>query len=153
MTYLDKNEIDHKIEEFSDRAIQNKLLMITREVKYLLENDVSRHLNIVNVHERYNHMLEQKGYLTISGNIKYKLEQDIIEYYGHNFLGILDSDIDINNKYNWVKVMIRKSNRVIHPIRNILLIDFLAGSIKDFVDYESKVSKEYPCLNKFTHFI
>ena len=147
---LDINNIDFKDEYFNDKDIEDKLLSLAKEVKYLLQNDISSFLNRAIVNEKYYNILSEKGYLTVSGNVKQrKLGQDFINYYGHDFLEILESYIDIRNENNWLKAMLRKAYCIVHPIRNILLIDFLCENIGEFVEYKAQETRGYPCLNKF----
>ncbi len=149
VTYIDVNKVNYEVEYMDDKNTQDKLLKITNEVKYLLENDVSSYLNNVKIHERYYDLLDEKGYLTASKCVKQdKLGRDFINYYGSDFLDILESQINIKDENNWLKIILRKTHRIVHPIRHILLIDFLSGSIKSFIYYNPE-PQVYPCLNKF----
>lgn len=63
----------------------------------------------------------------------------------------LNSNIDIDDENNWIRVLIRKKTTLAHPIRHILLITFLCGDLAEF--FEVKESYSYfgkgpwPCLN------
>lgn len=147
--FIDIENGDDKAEYFEDILIQSKLLKITEEVKYILEHDLSTILDQTIVHQTYQKILFEKGYLTIKGKVRPSvLSSDFIDYYGNDFLKYLDSDINIANKSNWLKTFFFNTTRSIHPIRHILLIDFLCGSIEQFIRYEEKINF-YPCLNKF----
>lgn len=147
--YINIEKIDYKAEYIEDVSLKVKLLKITEEVKYLLENNLSNVLDQTIIYERYYKILLERGYLTAHNKVKEsKLMKDFTDYYGNDFLYYLDSNIDPSNESNWLKVILRKPNRSAHPIRHILLIDFLTGNIDNFIKYKEKQSK-YTCLNHF----
>ena len=53
----------------------------------------------------------------------------------------MQSGIDFNNEYNWLKVITRKSKRSTHPLRHLLLIGFLSSDIEGFFFEEINVKK------------
>ncbi|MDD7795899.1 TnsD family Tn7-like transposition protein [Clostridium sp. 'White wine YQ'] len=147
--YIDIRKIDDSPEYISDRKVYLKLLKISQEVKYLLENDLSLHLDQNTIRQRYYNILFEKGYITANNNVKQsKLMDDFINYYGDDFLVNVGSPISISNESNWLKVMLRKPKQKIHPIRHILFIDFLVGSIEQFIMYTNK-KNVYLCLNRW----
>jgi hypothetical protein len=150
--YIDVDKINSKPEYIKDRLLNRKLLRITAEVKYILEYDLSKYLDQSIIHERYYKILFEKGYITEKNCVKQlKLMNDFINYYGNDFLKYLDSEIDIANESNWLKTTLRKPHRAIHPIRHILLIDFLIGNIEQFIEYEEK-KNIYPCMNRWCNY-
>lgn len=97
--------------------------------------------------------LVKRGFATSTGRIRQQILADrFIAYYGHKFLELLDSVL--SGEHSWLTLSTRKERRVIHPVRQLLLIRFLYGSFQDFLDEET--SEEYhpfgygpwPCLNK-----
>lgn len=102
--------------------------------------------------EKYKDILSDKGYTTPKGYIKsLKLINDFKEYYGIEVLELLDAEVNELEKENWMRVIFHNRNYFIHPIKNILLIIFLAGDVKSFFKYEKKVQifgqGPWPCLN------
>jgi len=148
--YIDVDKIDIKSEFIVDsNPMHRKLLKITEEVKYILENDLSTCLDQTIIYQRYYKILFEREYLTGKNSVKkLKLINDFTDYYGKNFLIYLDSEIDVSNESNWLNSILSKSKRAIHPIRHILLIDFLTGSIEQFIKYKEE-QKIYPCMNRW----
>ncbi|MCB2310432.1 hypothetical protein LGL55_04765 [Clostridium tagluense] len=76
-----------------------------------------------------------------------------MSFYGTEFLKVMDSSIDNDDEYNWLRVITRDLKRTVHPVRHLLLINFLTGDIAEF--FSAKVYKynlfgkgPWPCLNK-----
>lgn len=104
--------------------------------------------------ELYDNRLRVKGYRDPGGKTSSKrLAQDIIGYYGRDFLELFDA-------YNsgactWVKRIIQHGQSFRHPLYHLLLIRFLAGSATGFFmsalekppEYLPFGAPPYPCRN------
>lgn len=89
--YLDTNNIDDNI-EFFDINTEKKLYKIACEVKYLLDHELSRYLDLEKVIEKYQYILEERGYLSAKKSIrKVKLIHDFNEFHGKVFLHLMES--------------------------------------------------------------
>ena len=60
--------------------------------------------------------------------------------------------INNQNEYNWLKVLTRNEERLVHPLRHILFINFLCGDISKFFNnintkYYPFGKGPWPCLN------
>ena len=102
----------------------------------------------------YKNLLYEKGFMTIGYKVhQNELYYEFTRFYGEKLLNLFECNIDFHNENNWLKVITRKSNRTSHPLRHLLLINFLVGDIDIFF---SKLHKTYnpfgqgpwPCLNK-----
>ncbi|MGG7162972.1 TnsD family Tn7-like transposition protein [Clostridium ihumii] len=125
--------------EVNNEKISNyeKYLRLAKDSYYLFEKDLDKE-NKVSISNRYKCLLYQKGLARATGSIKQKeLYDEFINYYGTEFLRELESNIDFNNEYNWLKVITRNSKRSTHPIRHLLLIGFLCEDIEDFFKVNS----------------
>jgi len=151
--YLDIYDINGNNVQYIEIYIDKNLLFQFRN----LANDIqfifklsNESMNLENTILKYESMLSRKGYITARGILKSEqLENDIINFYGKDFLKILESDIDEN--ISWVK-WVAKASKVTHPIRHILFIRFLFGSFKNFYEYEDIGYHPFnlgpwPCLN------
>lgn len=147
----DKNRLDaSKIEyirfekellnlEVNNEEISNyeKHLRLAKEAYYLLEKDLNNE-DKVSISNKYKYFLYQKGLARSTGTIKQReLYEEFTNYYGIEFLTSLESNIDFNNEYNWLKVITRNSKRSTHPIRHLLLMDFLCEDIEIFFKVNS----------------
>jgi hypothetical protein len=132
---------------------QDKLLQISKAAYYLLSHDLS-HIGKSDILLRYKNLLYEMNLTTNKLQIKQKeLHEIVINHYGNKLLDILESNIDKNDEYNWLRVATRDVARTVHPLRHILLILLLAGNMETFFagvqkTYNPFGKDPWPCLNK-----
>lgn len=152
---IDKRFIDFKRETKIDKNY-DMMLKLSKDAYYLLQcGTISTDKKAIL--EKYKNLLNEKG-LTTSGNrIKQReLYEEFINYYGEALLNVMDSSIDNNDEYNWLRVITRDVKRTVHPVRHLLLINFLLGNIDEFFDdtrdnYNPFGKGPWPCLNKVSN--
>ena len=99
----------------------------------------------------YEAKLRQKHYASlVSGKVdQAKLQRDFVQYYGNDFLERLQSSL--RGESNWLAAMVRKHRRSFHPLRHLLLMNFLGISLEEmfFQDEQYKPFGDGPwiCLN------
>lgn len=97
--------------------------------------------------------LAEKGYVTVSSRIRQqKLCEQLVLFYGRELLDLIDSDPS-DSRYSWLEQSTRTARRSIHPLRQLLLIRFLYGSFREFLDRTDGTTAPFgnapwPCLNK-----
>ncbi|MGH4118243.1 TnsD family Tn7-like transposition protein [Clostridium sp.] len=130
-----------------------KMLKLARDAYYLLENDLIS-IDKKTVLKKYKNLLYEKG-LTTSGNRIKQMElyEEFTNFYGLEFLNDRDSSIDNNDEYNWLRVITKDLKRTVHPVRHLLLINYLTGNIAEFLkdtrnNYNPFGKGPWPCLNK-----
>jgi hypothetical protein len=101
---------------------------------------------------RYIALLIEKGLATATGRVhQKKLLDNFVFFYGREMLEALDSMVDYEEEHNWVSNITRKHRKSFHPVRHLLMIRFLAGSIEQFfnIDYDYKPFGDalWLCLN------
>lgn len=105
------------------------------------------------IHTKYISLLNDKGFVTVNGHIKQReLCQTFVEYYGTQLLSRIESSIEPGSASNWLELITRKPRRVIHPIRNIMFIIFLTGTLEGFFNGKIQLKLPFgkapwPCLN------
>lgn len=130
-----------------------QLLRISNAAYYLLSNDLSR-INKADILIRYKNLLYEKDLATNRLRVKQdELHDMVVGYYGSELLETLESGIDKNDEYNWLRVATRGVARTVHPLRHILLIIFLTGDMDNFFKgirnaYNPFGEGPWPCLNK-----
>lgn len=149
---LDKELLDLSYELTTADKYYDELYRIAQDAYYLLQADLTNiHKN--DVLGKYKNLLYEKGLVTCSRRVKQKeLYEEFVNFYGQDFLDLLESRIDNNYEYNWLRVITRNLKRTVHPIRHILLINFLLGDIRKFFreinnDYTPFGKGPWPCLN------
>ena len=99
----------------------------------------------------YEAKLRQKHYASlVSGKVdQAKLQRDFVQYYGNDFLERLQSSL--RGESNWLAAMVRKHRRSFHPLRHLLLMNFLGISLEEmfYQDEQYKPFGDGPwiCLN------
>lgn len=141
---------------FNDNLPIDRLIKLANEIKWLLDNCLSSHqLNWYQ--ERYIQLLWRKGLVSSGGFVdQVSLNDEFNNYYGNYLLKVFDSDVDKSNENNWLRSIVRKHRKAFHPIRHILLIQYLTGTLEEFFNngkiYISPKSPfgtgPWPCLNK-----
>ncbi len=102
----------------------------------------------------YKSLLAKRGLVSTNGNVRQQeLYTEFIAFYHKEVLELLESSIDNDDEYNWLRVVTRDLKRTVHPIRHLLFINFLIGDIEDFFkqlkkDYNPFGKGPWPCLNK-----
>ncbi|MBU5437093.1 TnsD family transposase [Tissierella sp. MSJ-40] len=130
---LDEKLLDLKVEYEEDEDISEKLISVSRCASYILNTNLDT-FNKDIINKKYRQILHTKNLLSINNRIRQEeLYDELISFYGDKFLELMESSIDKNDEYNWLKVITRNSNRVVHPIRHILFINFLVENIEVFL--------------------
>lgn len=129
------------------------ILFKLAQMAYQLLNIKKREVGRENILKRYKDLLYAKGLITPSGRVRQKeLSQEFSSFYSKEVLELLESELNEESEYNWLKVMLRNAERVVHPIRHLLFINFLIGDIGMFFEdvgdeYNPFGKGEWPCLN------
>lgn len=135
---------------YSDKTVL-LLIELAKDVEFLLNNRFERRPTEW-FHEQYKAKLMELGYATINGNVmQKKLAEEFVQFYGEEFLTLVQSSIEISSDNSWVADMARGRNRASHPIRHLLLARFLGITIPDLfyrqLTYKPFGDGPWPCLN------
>lgn len=129
------------------------LLKISNAAYYLLINDLSD-ISKADILLRYKNLLYEKNLATHKHRVKQdELHDMIVGHYGTELLKMLESELEKNDEYNWLRVATRGVARTVHPLRHILLILFLVGDMDTFFKgirqaYNPFGKGPWPCLNR-----
>jgi hypothetical protein len=134
------------------------LLSISRDISWINNNyDIVRR-SITSDHwlrDKYITILKERGYATINGRVNQdKLLTDFNSFYSPDFLKLMESTAEYEDKDNWLSAIVRKHRKSFHPIRHLLFIRFLSGSVEEFFHdthiYQPFGKGPWPCLNPAT---
>lgn len=135
-----------------DTNIDTHFRNIAANIYHLYDNSLSD-WNQKKVHNQYLNYIDKKKLSTFSGNVRQtNLFEEFTTHYGKNLLTKLECEIDNDNEYNWLKVITRKPGRAVHPLRHMLLIQFLSNNIQEFFHSYSTKARPFGdgpwyCLN------
>ncbi len=130
---------------------KEKLLRIAQDVYFILNNNVAYFID--EIKDKYDYLMYRKGLTNRKGRVnQVELQSQFLNHYGNEFLKILESDLEEDYKFNWLNNIVRKHNKTFHPLRHILLIDFLCGNVEKFVSLikvhvKSDIERPWLCLN------
>jgi len=130
----------------------DKLLRIAKSAYYLMTHNLSK-ISKADILQHYKNLLYERDLATSKLRVRQEeLHEMIVNYYGTELLDKLESGIDENDEYNWLRVATRDVARTVHPLRHILLILFLAGDMDTFFQgirkkYNPFGTGPWPCLN------
>jgi hypothetical protein len=128
-----------------------KLLLLAKDICWLLNSNLST-MEPEWFRRRYTALLIDRSLATATGRVHQKrLLDHFVFFYGREMLETIDSMVDYEEEHNWVFNIVRKPRKSFHPVRHLLMIRFLTGSIEEFfkTDYEYNPFGESPwmCLN------
>jgi hypothetical protein len=84
---------------------------------------------------KYVHLLYENGLYKQGRGVDVKrLKGEFVDIYGHELLKRFGSVVD-DKVNNWLFSIFRKQTRLFHPVRHILVILFLSGSLEEFTSY------------------
>lgn len=107
----------------------------------------------IKLFEIYHYLLRKKGYMKSKGTTnQIKLREDFIDFFGIDFLEMMQSlPCGVDGKC-WLKAITRKHRKSFHPVRHLLLIHFLGESVDTIYQNANKLyhpfgEGPYLCLN------
>ncbi len=118
------------------KQTQEILFNLAGDVRWLLDNpQAPRPLNWY--YEQYMNLLMFKNIATASKRVnRKKLFDRFVFFYGQDILDYLSSSVTLDSS-NWLSNIVRKHRKSFHPIRHILMMRFLCGSVEEFFEQTS----------------
>lgn len=151
--FVDIFECMERLEEENvDNDIFQELLSIAKDIEFVLQYDFSNY-EPENIYRKYYASLSKRGLLTLGGKINQKVfTHEFINFYSEKLLNKLGCYFDAEKDSNWLRFTVISQKKYTQPIRHILLIRFLFGDIKNFLnseilDFYPFGSGPWPCLN------
>ncbi len=123
-------------EIFMESELVDELIGIAEDVKYLLDKNFSSFSKDYYV-EKYETLLKVKGigYPTLKRH--QRLRELLQDHYSQTLLRMLESSFKIDERLSWVNYILGKGSiQFCHPIRHILIMRCLCGSVKNFFENE-----------------
>ncbi|WP_335870903.1 TnsD family transposase [Bacillus sp. 2205SS5-2] len=102
---------------------------------------------------KYRALLRERNLITTSNRIRQnELYKAFQSKFPEGFLVKYESAIDVDDEYNWLKVITRNLKRHSHPFRHLLMFYFLEQDVDCFLQVEADTGPfgcgPWPCLNK-----
>ncbi|MDU0287471.1 TnsD family Tn7-like transposition protein [Staphylococcus pseudintermedius] len=105
------------------------------------------------ISSQYRAILRACNLITASNRVRQKdLYQAFNSYFPSGFLQLYESELNEAYEYNWLKVLLRNSERHVHPLRHLFLLHFLQQDVESLLtistDQGAFSAGPFPCLNK-----
>lgn len=128
-----------------------KLFILVKNVELLLNRQYNSRPSLW-LWRNYNNKIIEFGFANVNGQVKQKeLIRSFIDYYGEDLLYVLQSTVISDDESNWLSQIVRKHRKTFHPIRHLLLIQFLGITLDELFDEKIEVKPfgkgPWPCLN------
>lgn len=151
---ITEDDIEYKQNKTVEH-LQPYFYNLSTDIDFFFHNDIS-HLNQEKIHKLYRNKLNDIGMIDRQGSVFHsELSKRVTDYYLSEFLNYLGCSIKVNKNHDWLKKITRNQYDYIHPLRHILFIRFLFGSVMEFYAfYNTKIeinepfgTGPWPCLN------
>lgn len=141
-------ESNSKENTVNNQKLFNLNIKYIESVQYLLKNDIQRKDNKFIINFYIDKLRERK--LASQSGVIYMVDllKEFKNYYSEEYLTIMQSNYDIDNKSNWLRLFVRKENKSRSVLRHLLMLNFLDVSLEKFFNQEitqgkiTTVSKE-----------
>lgn len=113
----------------------------------------AKHTQIEDFTKIYKYLMQVNGYANHLGKVHQQyFTQQFKQYYGEEFLTLIDCNFDEHSDTSWLRSIVRKHRKAFHPVQHLLLLQFLNVSFKDLENfigkkYEPFGKAPYYCLN------
>lgn len=122
---------DNTLDLKDDMLIKAKLL--TQSINSLLHREYTLY-NPEKSRKVLMNKLISKGLASPYGLIRQtKLQEEVVEFWGEEFLKLLGYQIDIKDPANWLTILVRGKRRISNPVSNIILLKAVNVEINDFL--------------------
>lgn len=133
--YMCADYLQDKVSQSGNNRVNERYRDLNRNyirlVRLLLNNKWDAK-NPIHFKDYYIDILRQKGFASKTGHI---YMNDLIEsfqtYYTNDYLNLMQSELDINSQSAWLRLFIRDTQKNRHPLRHLLLIQFLSIELED----------------------
>lgn len=146
-----EQHINSDIDENALPSLYDEILKLSFDVDFLM-NNFNDFGDMEVVFKKYNTYLHEKDFVSASGLVnQVKIQKAFLEFYSGKFLDDLQSQV-ISDESNWLRIITRKKIKAVDPIRHLIFIRFLFGSVNNFIqytktDYMPFSEPPYPCMN------
>ena len=118
------------------------ILKIATDVQWLLQNSVGGN-SIESLNDRYFRLASMRGYISKGGHVLWKkVLPDLQERYPVSALESLQCAIPekaFTFRPSWVSMLLQGRQKAQHPIRHLVMMDFLGVSAKEFFAPEERI--------------
>lgn len=147
----EENCQNHNVRTCFDKSVFTKFIDLALDIRQLLYIK-GVNLETAKLKELYVSNLKDKGLATSTGRVYQEdLAKEFVTFYGIDFLKTVYSPVNFHDPNCWLAAIVRKHRKSFHPIRHLLMIKFLGGSVEWLKGIELGGNPfgigPWPCLN------
>ncbi|MGY1423457.1 TnsD family transposase [Bacillus cereus] len=150
---FDVKRMDLSVLQSVEQPYFNIQVSLAKMAYKLLKIDITK-FSRESIVAKYRTLLRERGLITTANRIRqHDLRKAFLSKFPIGFLEKYESTLNVEDEYNWLKVLTRNVKRHVHPFRHLLLLYFLDQDIERFFEGVSEDSGPFgkgpwPCLNK-----
>lgn len=131
-------DIEEKSKSFF--SINSKYI---EETEYLFNNNVQRK-ELDFIIDFYIDKLRERKLASSNGNIYMKeFQKEFGDYYSKEYLKLMQSNFDVDDETNWLRLFVRKNNKNRSVLRHLLIMEFLDVKLQEFFKCNIVIGKSY----------
>ena len=116
-------------------------LIYVENVRYLLNQHSSR-AKLPFIIRFYIDKLRDYGLASVNGNLYIdKLISAFLNYYSLDYLRLMQSELDVEQETNWLRLFVRNNNKNRSPLRHLLFLQFLSCNVSNLFEEERATGK------------
>lgn len=140
------------IQEVEPKEFVAIQIALAKKAYQLLQIPIDR-FSRESINLRYRLLLREQNLITTSNRVRQnELYKAFQSKFPKGFLVKHESEIDVDDEYNWLRVITRNLKRHSHPFRHLLMLYFFEQDVDSFVQVEADTGPfgcgPWPCLNK-----
>jgi hypothetical protein len=126
---FDRIDMPNKVISLEEYKSQTQLIDISRDIIWIMQKyAVAEQFEALR--QNYKNYISKTDFITTTGRIKQnELRDAFVKYYAQSTLKLLQCDTPLS----WLKHLFNKDKDVIHPVKHVLFIRFLFGSVRKYV--------------------
>ncbi|WP_342540504.1 TnsD family transposase [Heyndrickxia sp. FSL K6-6286] len=140
------------IQEVEPKEFEAIQIALAKKAYQLLQVPIDR-FSRESINHKYRVLLREHKLITTSNRVRQnELYKAFKSKFPKGFLVKYESEIDVDDEYNWLRIITRNLKRHSHPFRHLLMLYFLEQDVDSFLQVETDTGPfgcgPWPCLNK-----
>ncbi|GMA58091.1 hypothetical protein GCM10025858_25940 [Alicyclobacillus sacchari] len=132
-TEVEDDIYDERIKELNQAYIRNAMFLMSGDYK-------KKELH--HIVDFYVDRLRERGFASARGFIYVQdFVDEFLRFYPSDYLSLMQSDVNVNQKANWLRLFVRNNGKNRSPLRHLLVLQFLGVSAEEFFHEQTTTGK------------
>ncbi|WP_281759214.1 TnsD family Tn7-like transposition protein [Alicyclobacillus hesperidum] len=130
---VEEDPCNQRVKELNRAYIQNTMFLMSGDYKKKELRDIV---------DFYVDRLRERGFASARGFIYVQdFVDEFLRFYPSDYLSLMQSDVNLNQKANWLRLFVRHNGKNRSPLRHLLVLQFLGVSAEEFFHEQSALGK------------